>query len=193
MVSRNAKFFSEYKESNRSRRAQGHVQIYLEKTATTMRWCAFVIYLAYSALLNFVTEPRSYLIESSHTLVRFFSSVEDHLNDTDSAENSGNCNRLLVRADPEVKELEDVVSQTTIWKWCEEKLVALHQPMESMLNSLFECQDAGFLASSSDWRKWNLFPFVASHCCDYVEAVNRGIWHGTTSEWACIWFLAGSK
>lgn len=59
------------KESNESWSSMGHVQVYWDRMASTMKRGSFVVSRVHVVVLNFIVEFRHNLIYSGHTLVRF--------------------------------------------------------------------------------------------------------------------------
>lgn len=58
-------------ESNRPRSVLGLVQEFPDKTASTMKYRAFLTYLVHSVLLNFSVEVRCNITFNEHTPVGF--------------------------------------------------------------------------------------------------------------------------
>lgn len=152
-----------------------------------MRLALFVICPIHVGLLNFMAGFRRHLIYSGHTMVVFFS-LASVLNDIWSVDHSENSDILAVMAAPEVVELEEADSKTTILKGFQNNLRALHQALWHMLCDL-SSRRGNFCFFYIRWQK---VKHVSFHCILLFVKFRNSKWYSMSNYgWVVVHSIYG--
>lgn len=174
-------------DKNFPRSFVGLVQLYSDKTATTLKANALVAYPIHAVLLNFSLTHRRFLIDNGYTIVGFLPvGAGGYLDDEkDSTENISD-STLGIEAHIPIP-LKDYIRTASHKRGREEKMGNLHGAILQVLQPLAACSQTGFLARCREDEEWNCFPTIASYCSDIPEGKDvSGILHGTLVKKPCI-------
>ena len=148
----------------------GYLQLFSDKTATTLTSSAFVAYPLHAVLLNTTPEEREWLINNGYTIIGFLpvsiSDFQSGPGDVETAEKD------LVNDVSIIEPLDDDVRLTSTSEGREQNMLVLHNALKTALRALEGVTTTGFLVTSRKLGTWRCFPAVVSYCADIPEAKN---------------------
>ena len=145
------------------------IQVFTDKTATSLSSSAFVAYPLHIVVLNTSAERREWLINNGLTILGFLpasvASVDD--SKTDFSSNSFNTPSA---DDASIIDLRDGISSTSSSYGRETNMLVLQNAISTALNPLEDISLKGYAFTASDSSPWNWFPLLVSYYCDIPEA-----------------------
>lgn len=174
---------------SRARSFVGFLQLFSDKTATTLTTSAFVAYPLHEVLLNTTAEKREWLINNGYTIIGF---LPVSISDFDIAQKDmENTVSELVDAECHIKPLDDDVRLTSTSEGREQNMLVLHSALRKAFQALEDVCTTGFIVRSTTCGTWRCFPAVVSYCSDIPEAKNlTTVRHGLTVTRPCHRCLA---
>ncbi len=172
----------------------GFVQIFTDKTVTTLKCNGMAAHAVHAVLLNTTKKYRRYLIQNGYSIIGFLPTcIHDVRESTGLSQNPNNfggisfteCDEAeLISADltsvqdqletdnrngQTVLELMDKVTLTSTAKGRHVKMGLLHKSMKIILRDLANSSEYGFPITLNNGVKLTCFPQLISYCCDIPE------------------------
>ena len=162
------------------------IQVFTDKTATSLSSSAFVAYPIHLVVLNTSAERREWLINNGLTILGFLpASVAS--GDDSKPDFSSNILNTPSADDASIIDLRDGISSTSSSSGRETNMLVLQNAISTALKSLDDIALKGYAFRASDSSLWNWFPLLVSYCCDIPEAKNVfAIRHGTRTIMPCV-------
>ena len=165
----------------------GFLQIYTDKTVTTLKANALVAYPIHIVFANATVKFRRFLIDNGHTIVGFlpveFRTFVDSWFDIDKMDV---VDELEVVNNTHVP-VEDFVPHTSSSRGRVAKLETLHKVMLLIFKPLLNARLKGFEAFFGNVDRWNIFPILVSYCCDIPECKDMSaVKHGLSCQMPCV-------
>ena len=169
----------------------GMLQIYTDKTATTLKSQSLVGYPIHVTFLNVTIQFRRFLIDHGYTLVGFLPvGFQDAQSDSD-ADNLTFHNESKT---DDIIDINDHVPLTSSSRGRNDKMCSLHNAMTMILAPLIEKSYEGFTVCTKKNITWNCFPVIVSYCCDIPESKDMsGVLHNFTPTRPCVRCLGTSS
>lgn len=169
----------------------GMLQIYTDKTATTLKSQSLVGYPIHVTFLNVSVQLRRFLIDHGYTLVGFLPvGLQGAHSDRD--ENNFSFSDHDHSEDHIV--IDDHVPLTSSSQGRDHKMISLHKAMDMVLAPLLQKSLQGFSLCTRNEMTWNCFPVIISYCCDIPESKDMsGVLHNFTPRRPCVRCLGTCK
>ena len=202
-------FWSE-NENNKS--FPGFIQIFTDKTVTTLKPGGMVAHAVHVTFINFTKQFRRYLITHGHTIVGFLPTASisrgTHSKITEETDNNllyssiptppiedlceeeyqpahSSC-KPIKSGEGHVIALEDNIGLTSSNSGRQVKILLIHNCMKEILKPLMQTVVSGFPIHKATDICWTCFPFLVSFCCDIPEAKDiAAILHNLNTRCPC--------
>lgn len=175
------------RENEMPKSFSGLIQIYSDKTATSLKCSALVAYPVHVVWLNFTARQRRYLIDHGYTLVGFLpvgSEEGETVHGDSGIEESVSVYGFTLS---EVVPLESFIPHTSSMNGRRERMSLLRRAIRSLLEPLEKSFERGFDIFLKSGEARRCFPIVVSYCCDIPEAKDvSAIRHGHGRYHPCV-------
>ena len=202
-----------WSDSKESQSFPGFIQIFTDKTVTTMKANGMAAHAVHAVFLNASKSYRRFLIDNGHTIIGFLptyildvspacfhDTVQDNehiqvLRETDldelisadllSAKSSIEGNHGI-GSTTNVVELLDNVTLTSTAKGRQVKIGLLYLAMKTILKGISDTSVNGFDIELCEGEGKKCFPLLVSYCCDIPEAKDMSaVKHNLSTSFPC--------
>ena len=133
----------------------GFLQVFSDKTASTLSSSAFVAYPIHVVFLNTSPSKREWLINNGYSIIGFLPVSISEYNADGIEDDCASC----IPQEPQVElALDDEVRLTSTSDGREQNMLVLHNALTRALESLESINDMGFQVKTKDSAVWNCFP-----------------------------------
>ena len=168
----------------------GFLQLFSDKTASSLTSSAFVAYPLHAVLLNCAPQQKEWLINNGYTIIGFLPVTISPPNDDDDSLDVQESLQSNITSQHSVI-LQDSVCNTSSSDGREQNMLLLHAALAKALQDFESVCERGFAIHSSSIGPCTCFPLLVSYCCDIPEAKNvSAVKHGLSVLRPCHRCLA---
>lgn len=147
----------------------GLPNVYIAKTASTLKRNALVAYPLHVILLNLTSIFRSYVIENGYRLVRFLLVEYETVKSAEDQEDADHSTFVQSSLSCITAPLVYYVSFTYCGEGRERKMIMVHNALYIVLQSLREALTMVFIVQTKSKDVCNCLPILASNCSNIPE------------------------